>query len=142
IWQAIRDAHRYAGQPRSAESERGVAMAKVCLQIAAFSGNERLVVQSCRMLAYGLTANEQYEESLNYHERAIHGLDAEGDAGQAARARLGYIAAPFHTGRYQEALLVAAVAEDCFRKNNDEVGFACVSNNVPTLEARLDEDGH
>ena len=139
IWQQIRDTHLYAGQPRSAESERGVALAKVCFQIAAFSGNERLVVQSCRMLAYGLTANEQYEESLAYHERAIHGLDAEGDASQAARARLGYIAALFHTGRYQEALLVAAVAEDWFRKNNDEVGFARLCNNVANLYDRLDQ---
>ena len=139
IWQQIRDTHLYAGQPRSAESERGVALAKVCFQIAAFSGNERLVVQSCRMLAYGLTANEQYEESLTYHERAIQGLDAEGDASQAARARLGYIAALFHTGRYQEALLVAAVAEDWFRKNNDEVGFARLCNNVANLYDRLNE---
>src|SRR5207245_2976472 len=131
IWQQIRDAHLYAGQPRSAESERGVALAIVCFQIAAFSGNERLVVQSCRMLAYGLTANEQYEQSLTYHERAIHGLDAEGDARQAARARLGYIAALFHAGRYQEALLVAAVAADWFRNNNEEVGVARLCTNGP-----------
>src|SRR5437867_7488933 len=116
IWQEIRTAHLYAGQPRSAESERGVSLARACLQVATIAGNQGLLLLSWRMLAYSLTANEQYEESLPQHELAIDGLEAAGDAGQAARARLGYIAALFHTGRYEEALAVAAVAEDWFKK--------------------------
>ncbi len=139
IWQQIRNGHLYAGQPRSVESERGVSLAKACLQIAAHSGNDRLLVQSWRMLAYTLTANEQYEESLPYYECSVSGLQAMGEARPAARARLGYIAALFHTGRYQEALVVAAVAEDWFKKNNDEEGFARLCNNVANLYDRLDE---
>jgi CHAT domain-containing protein/tetratricopeptide (TPR) repeat protein len=139
IWQEIRKAHLYAGQPRSAASQRGVALARVCLQVAERRCDEQLKVLAWRMLAYTLTANEQYEESLQYHHRAIQALDAAGDAGQAARARLGYIAALFHTGRYQEALRASAVAEDWFRKNNDEVGFARLCNNVANLYERLDE---
>src|SRR5438093_1282355 len=98
IWQQMRNAHLYAGQPRSAESERGVALARVCLQVAMHLADDRLMVLAWRMLAYSLTANEQYEESLSHYERVIHALDAAGDAGQAARVRLGYIAALFHTG--------------------------------------------
>ena len=139
IWQRIRDSHLYAGQPRSAQSERGARMARACLQAATHSGNSRLVVQACRMLAYSLTANEQYEESLLYHKRAIQGLDAEGNHGQAARARLGYIAALAHTGRYQDALDVAAAAEAWFKENNDEIGFGRLCNNVANLYDRIDQ---
>src|SRR5262252_828909 len=117
IWQQIRQSHLYAGQPRSAESERGVALARVCLQVATYVADDPLTVLAWRMLAYSLTANEQYEESLPYYDRVIHALDAAGDASQAARVRLGYIAALFHTGRYQEALVASAVAEDWFKKN-------------------------
>ena len=136
IWQQIRNGHLYAGQPRSEESERSVSLAKACLQIAAYSGNDRLLIQSFRMLAYSLTANEQYQESLPYYETCVSGLEAMGEPGQAARARLGFIAALFHVGRYQQALAVAAVAEDWFRKNNDEVGLARLCNNVANLYDR------
>jgi tetratricopeptide (TPR) repeat protein len=139
IWEEIRQAHLYAGQPRNADSERGVALARVCLQIATHLADDRLIVLSWRMLAYSLTANEQYDESLPYYASTIHALDADGDTTQAARVRLGYIAALFHTGRYQEALAVAVVAEDWFKKNNDEVGFARLCNNIANLYDRLDE---
>ena len=52
-------------------------------------GNGRLEVQAWRMLAYTLTADERYEESLPYYEQAIHGLEAAGNASQSSRARLG-----------------------------------------------------
>ena len=138
-WQQIRNTRLYAGQPRSTESERGVSLTKACLHIAAHSGKDRLLVQAWRMLAYTLTANEQYEESLPYYECSISGLEAMGDAPQAARVRLGCIAALFHAGRYPEALAVAAVAEDWFKKNNDEIGFARLCNNIANLYDRLDE---
>src|ERR1051326_6316339 len=86
IWQQIRSGHLYAGQPSSVVSQRGVSLARICLQIASCSANDRLLVQASRMLAYSLTANEQYEESLPYHERSIAGLEALGDMQQAARA--------------------------------------------------------
>ena len=141
LWQLVRDFRLYAGQPRSAESEHCVRVARTCLQAATYSGNSRLVVEACRMLAYSLTANEQYEESLPYHKRAIQGLDTNGDRGQAARARLGYIVALSHAGRYQDALGVAAEAEASFKENNDEVGFARLCNNVANLYDRIDEHG-
>src|SRR5262249_4991145 len=133
--------HLYAGQPRSVESERGARLARACLQAATYSGNRRLVVQACRMLAYSLTANEQYEESLPYHKSAMQGLDADGHHDQEARARLGYIVALATAGKYQEALEVAAEAEAWFKENNDEVGFARLCNNVANLYDRIDEHG-
>ena len=139
IWQQIRDFRLYAGQPRSAESEHSARLARACLQAATYSGNGRLVVQACRMLAYSLTANEQYEESLPYHKRAIEEFEATGDRAQAARARLGYIVALTHAGKYREALAVASEAEAWFKENNDEVGFARVCNNVANLYDRIDE---
>jgi len=139
IWQQIRGAHLYAGQPRSEESARGTALARVCLQIATRVSDEWLMVRAWRMMAYSLTANEQYEESLQYYESLIPALDRAGDASQAARVKLGYIAALFHTGRYQQALDIAAVAEDWFRKNNDELGFARLCNNIANLYERLDD---
>jgi CHAT domain-containing protein/tetratricopeptide (TPR) repeat protein len=139
IWQQIRNAHLYAGQPRSLESERGVAVAKVCLQIATDLANDVLMLLSWRMLAYSLTANEQYEESLPYYDLAIRALEAAGDSSQSARVRLGYIAALLHTGRYQEALAVASVAEDLFKAHDDEVGIARLYNNIANLYDRLGE---
>ena len=119
IWEQIRKARLYAGQPRSAVSEQGVALAKVCLQIATDLRKEELVTLSCRMLAYSLTADERYDESLPFYNRAIDSLEAAGDHGQAARVRIGYVAALFHVGRHEDALAAASVAEDWFKKNND-----------------------
>src|SRR5262249_21335233 len=136
-WHEIREGRLYAGQPRSTESQRGVALAKMCLQIAEHSANPRLLIEGARMLAYSLTANEQYEESLDYHARAITGLEGEGDAAKAPRARLGYIAALFHTGRYRDALSEAAKAEQWFQSNKDEIGFARLCNNVANLYDRM-----
>src|SRR5438552_6257341 len=104
IWQQVLDFRLYAGQPRSAESEHSARLARACLQAATYSGNDRLVIQACRMLAYSLTANEQYEESLPCHKRAIQNLEASGHRSQAARARLGYIVALTHAGQYRDAL--------------------------------------
>src|SRR5262245_1892548 len=96
VWKELRESRLYAGQPRNIQAQKGVMLAKVCLQVAQDSANERLKVEALRMLSYSLTANEQYEESLDYHARAIAGLERAGDLSQAARARLGYMAALFH----------------------------------------------
>jgi CHAT domain-containing protein/tetratricopeptide (TPR) repeat protein len=138
VWQQIRNTRLYAGQPRSADSEQSVALAKACLQIATDLKSEQLLGLSWRMLAYSLNANEQYEESLPVYDRAIEALDAE-DSGQSARVRIGYVSALFHTGQYQKALAVASVAEDWFKKNKDEVGFARLCNNIANLYDRLGE---
>src|SRR5881628_2840935 len=100
MWNEIRGAKLYAGQPRSEASAQSVMLASRALQLATDSSSERFLLEAWRMLAYSLTANEQYEEALPYYQRAIERLEQTGEPGQAARAKLGYIAALFHTGRY------------------------------------------
>jgi tetratricopeptide (TPR) repeat protein len=139
IWHQIRNTRLYAGQPRSSESEQGVSLAKACLQVATHLKNEQLIILSCQMLAYSLNANEQYTESLPFYARVIDAFDAR-DPGQAARVRIGYVSALFHIGQYREALAVASVAEDWFKKNNDQVGLARLSNNIANLYDRLGEN--
>ena len=139
MWNEIRGAKLYAGQPRSEASAQSVMLASRALQLATDSSSERFLLQAWRMLAYSLTANEQYEEALPYYQRAIERLEQTGEPGQAARAKLGYIAALFHTGRYDRALDVARTAEAWFEKNDDEIGFARLCTNIANLYHRLDE---
>src|SRR5439155_11022268 len=139
IWNEIRGAKLYAGQPRSEASAHSVMLASRALQLATDCNSERFILEAWRMLAYSLTANEQYEEAIPYYRRAIERLEDIGESRQAARAKLGYIAALFHTGRYDQALKVARSAEAWFEKNNDESGFARLCTNIANLYHRLDD---
>jgi len=139
IWNEIREAKLYAGQPRSEASAHSVMLANRALQLATDSNSERFILEAWRMLAYTLTANEQYEEAIPYYARALERLEQIGESGQAARAKLGYIAALFHTGRYDQALQVARTAEAWFEKNKDESGFARLCTNIANLYHRLDD---
>src|SRR5437867_12004753 len=129
IWNEIRAAKLYAGQPGSEASVQSVSLARNALQLATDSGSQRLVLEAWRMLAYSLTANEQFEEAVPYYERSIEGLEQAGEARQAARSKLGYIVALYHLGRYQEALDVVRTAEQWFRENNDLNGLDRLCTN-------------
>ena len=139
IWKEIRAARLYAGQPRSESSAQSVSLAHRALQLATDSGSRRLLIEAWRMLAYSLTANEQFEEAVSYYKLSIEGLEKIGEAAQAARSKLGYIAALYHLGRYDEALDVVRTAEEWFRKNNDENGLARLCTNIANLYHRLDD---
>ncbi len=139
IWKEIRAARLYAGQPRSETSAQSVSLAYYALQLAADSGRKRLLIEAWRMLAYSLTANEQFEDAIPYYKRSIEGLEQAGEAAQAARSKLGYIAALYHLGRYPEALDVVRTAEEWFRENKDESGLARLCTNVANLYDRLDD---
>jgi len=139
IWKEIRAARLYAGQPRSESSAQSVSLAHRALQLATDSGSRRLLIEAWRMLAYSLTANEQFEEAVSYYKLSIEGLEKIGEAAQAARSKLGYIAALYHLGRYDEALEVVRTAEEWFRKNNDENGLARLCTNIANLYHRLDD---
>src|SRR5205085_12583575 len=75
IWEEIRGANLYAGQPRNDASSNSVSRARHALQLATDSGSESLMLEAWRMLAYSLTANEQYEEALPYYKSAIEKLE-------------------------------------------------------------------
>ncbi len=137
IWSEIRGYRPTCGQPRSATSATSVELARIAARIAEFSGDATLHVGSWRMLSLSLNANEQYEESLPFYDRAISKLEEMGDYGQAARTKLGYVAALFHAGRYEEALQVAAAAKEWFLENNDEVYYARLCTNLANIYHRM-----
>ena len=62
MWDDIRGAKLYAGQPRSEASTQSVSLARRALHLATESQSDRLLLQAWGMLAYSLTANEQYGE--------------------------------------------------------------------------------
>ena len=139
IWEEIRGVNLYAGQPRNEASGRSVSRAQHALQLAINSGNHRLMIEAWRMLAYSLTANEQYEEAIPYYESVVEKLEQLGEDRQAARTRIGYAAALAHVGRLQEALGVASTAKHWFSENDDEQGLARLFTNLGIIHHRLDE---
>src|SRR5438034_6938298 len=92
-----------------------------------------------RMMAYFLTANEEFEESIHHYGEAIALLEQQGVFDKAARARIGLVAALFMTGRYDQAMEEARRAEDWFLKNHDEDGRARLNANLGNLSHRLDQ---
>src|SRR5882672_10427513 len=93
IWEEIRGANLFAGQARNDASAQSVSRAMHALQLATDSGSDRWMLEAWRMLAYSLTANEQYDEAIPYYKSAIEMLEQIGERRQAARSRIGYVAA-------------------------------------------------
>lgn len=139
ISEEIRGAKLYSGQPRTSGSEESLSLARLGLRLAEHSGNEQLLVESWRMLAYSLNANEQYEEAIPYYKKLIDKYEEFGAKEQAARNRIGYVSALAHAGRRQEALDVASVAERWFAEIYDDHARARLYTNLGILYHRLDE---
>ncbi len=135
----IRSTRLTAGQPRSVSSSSSVDLARVALRIAEINGEEALIVEACRMLAYTLNADEQYQQSLTYYGRAVPGLEKIGQHQLATRTRLGFVSALLRSGKYKEALQVARVAERWLLDNHDDAGLARLYNNMGGIYFRLDE---
>jgi CHAT domain-containing protein len=138
-WDTIRQAHLHGGQARTTASSEKLALARKAIAIASYSGSEPLLAEAHRMMAYVLNANEDYEESLEHYAKAVDGLEKSGAREKASRARIGYVAALFMTGRYQEAIENAKVADRFFLKTKDLDGHARLSANLGNLYHRLDE---
>jgi CHAT domain-containing protein len=138
MWSEIRGAKLYAGQPRNEASACSVSWAQRALELATNAGIDRFLLEAWKMLAYSLTANEQYEDSLLYHQKAIERLEQIGQPRQAARNRIGYVAALIYAANYAEAIEVAAEAERSFIENQDDAGRARLLTNLGILYARLD----
>jgi tetratricopeptide (TPR) repeat protein len=139
IWKAIQSSRLYAGQPRNEVTSRCVTLARSALRLADSANNDALFREAWRIVAYALTADEQYAEAIQYYARAVPSLEEAGEHALAARSRLGFVAALFHAGRYEEALAVASVAERWFRDANDESGYARLCQNVGNIYHRLDD---
>ena len=139
MWDDIRGAKLYAGQPRSEASAQSVSLARRALHLATESQSDRLLLQAWGMLAYSLTANEQYGEAIPYYKNAIEKLESMGEQEQAARQRIGYVAALTHAGRHLDALDVAEVADKWFTKTGNEHARARLFTNLGILYRRLDD---
>src|SRR5437879_13921324 len=104
IWEEIHGSNLYAGQPRNEASAHSVSRAQHALQLAINSGNDRLMIEAWKMLAYSLTANEQYEDAIPFYKSAVEKLEQMGEHRQAARRRIGNVDAPAQVGRPKAAL--------------------------------------
>src|SRR5579884_216927 len=133
----IRRARPTAGQPRSQTSATNVELARLALRMARIHGNEELLAEGWRLLAFTLNADEQHEAALPFYALAIPALERVGQYELAARTRIGYLSALARSGKYQEALDVAQTAETWFRKTNDEISLAKVYHNIGTVYNRL-----
>jgi CHAT domain-containing protein/tetratricopeptide (TPR) repeat protein len=140
LWEEIRGGQLYAGQPRNAQSSTGVALAHEALRLATEANDENLLLEAWRMLAYSLSADEQWVEAMPYYEQAISGYESRGQHAFAARRlRLGYVNALMLTGRYDDALNAARTAEHWLKESGDMEGYAKLCTNLANLHQRLDQ---
>ncbi len=138
-WRQIQARNFLSGQPRSHETVDAVSMCEAALALALRSDNKAHRAEACRMMAYTLSANEQYADSIPYYREALDLLDSLGAAQPAARTRLGFIGALSMTGNYSEAVKQAATAEAGFIKTADDTGRARLYTNVGNLYFRREE---
>ena len=139
LWGRIRQSNLYGGRPRNALSEESVAAARSALSVAEESGDPRFLREAWHMMAYALTANEQWVEAITYYRQAIPAFDQAGETQRAARMRLGFISSLSLTGQSREALAVAAEAEQIFRHGGDNASLAKLATNLGAVYQRLDD---
>src|SRR5712671_343279 len=139
FWAKIRQSQPFAGQARNEASAAGVSIAQEALRLATEAHDDDLVLDAWRMMAFSLTANEQYSEAIPYYARALERCEAAGNRALAAKVRIGYVTALTQSGRYDEGLAVAAEAESWFLVTGDRIGYARLCTNVANLHFRLDE---
>src|SRR5262252_7370127 len=93
FWTEIRQSHPTAGQPRNEASTASVQIAREALRLATEAGDDILLLDARRMMAYSLTANEQCTEALPYYAQALDQCEKTGDFKLAAKVRIGFVSA-------------------------------------------------
>lgn len=139
FWTEIRQSQPFAGQPRNGASANGVTIASEALRLATEAADDALLLDAWRMMAYSLTANEQYPEALPYYAQALDRCEAIGNFPLAAKVRIGYVSALSQAGKYDEGLEVAAAGELWLQNNGDRIGYARLCTNIANLYFRLDQ---
>lgn len=136
VAQSIRRRNLYSGQPRSKQSQEAIARSLAALKLASETNDRLLLAEACRLMAHALNGDEQYEQSIEYYQKAITLFEGANAGEQAARIRLGYMAALYMTGKYDEAISVSNAAEQWFRTNNHKSGLAKLYANIGNLYYR------
>ena len=139
VWQSIRGTNLYSGGPRSAQTDQAIAQSLAALKVASQTNDRALLAEACRLMAHTLNADEQYEQSVDYYQKAIALFESSGCGEQASRTRLGFIAALYMMGKYDEAMEVAGTAERWFKANNQPLGLAKVYTNIGNLNYRREQ---
>ena len=138
VWQDVRT-NLYSGGPRSSQTDQAIARALAALRVASQTNDRVLLAEACRLMAHTLNADEQYEQSVEYYQKAIALFESGESAEQAARTRLGYMAALSMMGKYDEAMVVAAEAEQWFQANKHLSGLAKLYTNIGNLSYRREQ---
>src|SRR2546426_9016702 len=139
VWQSIRDRNLYSGGPRSSQTDQAIARALAALKVASQTNDRGLLAEACRLMAHSLNADGQYEPSLDYYLKAIALFESSGSGEQAARTRLGHVAALYMMGRYDDAIEQAQIAEQWFLTNNHVSGLAKLYTNIGNLNYRREQ---
>jgi hypothetical protein len=139
VWKSIRGKNIYSGGPRNSQSPEGIARSMAALKLASQTNDRALLAEACRLMAHTLNVDEQYDQSLDYYRKAITLFESCNAAEQANRTRLGFIAALYMTGKYDEAMAVAGDAERWFQMNNQMLGLAKVYTNIGNLNYRREQ---
>jgi tetratricopeptide (TPR) repeat protein len=139
VWQSIRGTNLYSGGPRGSQTDQAMARSLTALRLASQTNDRVLLAEACRLMAHTLNADEQYDQSVEYYQKAIALFESCGSGEQAARTRLGFIAALYMMGKYDQALEIAAAAEQWFQANHHLSGLAKVYTNIGNLSYRREE---
>jgi len=137
VWETVRPL--YAGQPKSAESARGLSMGRAAFNLASRVADQRLLIEAQHMMGRSLGANEEFEQAVPFYYEVISGLEKLGEMHQAARLRLALIGVLLNADRYNEAFDVARVAERLFTESGDDTGLARLYHNIANIYHRTDD---
>src|SRR5439155_4693905 len=118
VWQSIRSKNLYSGGPRSSQTNQAIARSLTALKLASQTNDRMMLAEACRLMAHSLNADEQYEQSLDYYQKAVALFETSGSEEQAARTRLGFMASLYMLGKYDEAMNVIGVAEQWFQSHH------------------------
>ncbi len=139
VWKSIRGQNLYSGGPRSLQTDQAIARSMTALKLASQTNDRALLAEACRLMAHALNADERYEQSTDYYQKAISLFETTGAGEQAARTRLGFMAALYMMGKYDEAIREAESAERWFQANNHLSGLAKVYANIGNLNYRREQ---
>jgi tetratricopeptide (TPR) repeat protein len=139
VWQGMRSRNLYSGGPRSSQTNESIARALAALKLASQTNDRMMLAEACRLMAHTLNADGQYKQSIEYYQKAIALFESGRSGEQAARTRLGYMGSLYMTGKYDEAMETAGLAERWFQANNHFLGLAKVYTNIGNLNFRREQ---